>query len=93
MRTRQTMTISLPPAMAEEVERARKIEQRTRSEFIRQALRVYLPRQFPEVLASAEEIRAIEQGRRAIEHGDYITLEEFIHEMDRHPRGTRKKKS
>ncbi len=41
MRTRQTMTISLPPEMIEEVEKVRKAEHRTRSELVREALQAY----------------------------------------------------
>ena len=41
-RTCGTMTISLPPAMLARIERARLEEDRTRSEFVRQAIRVYL---------------------------------------------------
>ncbi len=42
MRTSATTTISLPPGMLREIERARKIEHRTRSELIREAIRAYL---------------------------------------------------
>ena len=53
MRTRQTMTISLPPAMIREVETVRKVENRTRSELIREALRTYFSsRRIREVTAS-----------------------------------------
>ena len=41
-RTCGTMTISLPPSMLARIERARLLEDRTRSEFVRQAIRVYL---------------------------------------------------
>ena len=41
-RTCGTMTISLPPAMLARIEQARLLEDRTRSEFVRQAIRVYL---------------------------------------------------
>jgi len=41
-RTCETMTISLPHAMLARIERARRLEDRTRSEFVRQAIRVYL---------------------------------------------------
>jgi metal-responsive CopG/Arc/MetJ family transcriptional regulator len=36
------MTISLPTAMLAKIELARQAEDRTRSEFVRQAIRVYL---------------------------------------------------
>jgi metal-responsive CopG/Arc/MetJ family transcriptional regulator len=41
-RTRDTMTISLPPAMLAKIERARRVEDRTRSELVREAIRAYL---------------------------------------------------
>ena len=76
MRTSQTMTISLPPAMVKEVERVRKIERRTRSELIREALRAYftLGRTYTPTPA---ELRAIEKGRAAMRRGQYYTLDEF----------------
>ncbi len=40
-RVTETFTISIPPEMAEELERVRKEEYRTRSELIREALRLY----------------------------------------------------
>ena len=40
-RTTDTMTVSLPPAMLEEVDRVCVAEHRTRSELVREALRVY----------------------------------------------------
>lgn len=47
------MTISLPPSMLARIERARRREERTRSEFVREAIRVYLA-----------HVRATERGRR-----------------------------
>ena len=41
-RTTTTITFSLPPEMAEQVQRAVKDEDRTVSEFIREALRNYM---------------------------------------------------
>jgi len=40
-RTTETFTISIPPAMAAELEEIRVREHRTRSELIREALRQY----------------------------------------------------
>ena len=55
-RTCGTMTISLPTAMLAKIEHARQVEDRTRSEFVRQAIRVYLAHSDPE--------------RRFVESGD-----------------------
>ena len=40
-RTTETMTVSLPPAMMEQVDRVCEAEHRTRSELVREALRIY----------------------------------------------------
>ena len=83
MRTREAMTISLPSEMLKEVERVRKLEHRTRSELMREALRAYFSgRRFQEVLASPEEIRAIRRGRAEIREGKYVTLDQLLDEMD-----------
>ncbi|MBI1956721.1 MAG: ribbon-helix-helix protein, CopG family [Acidobacteria bacterium] len=96
MRTRKTITISLPPEMARRVERTRKREQRTRSELVREALRTYFStREFPEETPTATELRAIRRGEAAIQRGDYITLDELRREeeMARRPRRARAKVS
>jgi metal-responsive CopG/Arc/MetJ family transcriptional regulator len=41
MRTIDTLTISLPPAMAKQIEKVQKEEHRTRSELLREAWRRY----------------------------------------------------
>lgn len=76
MRTRRTMTVSLPPEMIKEVEQVRKAEHRTRSELIREALRTYFS--IRRVYAPTRaELRAIEKGRAAVRRGDYFILDEF----------------
>ena len=40
-RTTETMTVSIPPAMMELVDRTCETEHRTRSELVREALRLY----------------------------------------------------
>lgn len=92
MRTRQTITISLPPEMAEQVERTMRAEQRTRSELVREALRTYIAiRQSPEETPTPAELRAIRRGRAAYERGDYINLDELHRKeaMARRPRRAR----
>ena len=42
MRTTQTWTVSLPPRLIKEAERVAKEEDRTRSELVREALRMYI---------------------------------------------------
>ena len=77
MRTRQTMTVSLPPAMLKEFEAVRKAENRTSSELVREALRQYFYSRFPVAGVSREELAAIRRGRAQIRRGEYATLEEL----------------
>jgi len=82
MRTRKAMTISLPPGMVQQVERVRKGEHRTRSELVREALRAYFENRFPVVVPTKAELAAIRQGRAAFRHGDYVSLDELLHDLE-----------
>ena len=82
MRTRQTMTISLPPEMIEKVEKVRRAEHRTRSELVREALRRYFTSRFPIVDASPAELRALRRGRAEHGRGEYVTLDDILHDME-----------
>ena len=94
MRESTTFTVSLPPAMAKEIERAMKAEHRTRSELVREALRIYLAaRLIPAELPTQAEARAYRRGMAAYKRGDSVTLQEYLDGMDRRPRRTRKKVS
>ena len=95
MRTRQTMTVSLPPEMVEELERVRKAEHRTRSELIREALRTYfaLGRTLPMYTPSSRELEAIKKGRAEIRRGEFSTLDDIQLSVGSHPRKARAKKA
>lgn len=93
MRTRQTMTISLPPQMVKEVERMRKVEHRTRSELVREALRAYISGRFTVVRASAAEVRALKRGRREHARGEYVTLDQLLHAMGSRSRPVSRKRA
>ena len=82
MRTRKAMTISLPPGMVRQVERVRKREHRTRSELVRDALRAYLEDRVPVVVPTKAELAAIRRGRAEIKAGNYVTLDELIHDLE-----------
>jgi predicted transcriptional regulator len=92
MRETLTFTVSLPPAMAKQVEQAMKAEHRTRSELVREALRVYLSaRLIPVEHPTAAEARSYGKGMAAYKRGEYVTLGEYIDGMDRRPRRARSK--
>ena len=103
-RTSATFSVSLPPAMASELERVRMKEHRTRSEFVREALRHYIrvadARSVQERVAvlreekpAAEEIAAIEQGSREFREGSFIDLSRLHNELGRRRQQPRSKKS
>jgi len=80
-RTTSTLTISVPPEMLDELERVRREEHRTRSELMREALRVYFSSRIPERAPTAAELRAIRRGRAAFARGDYVALDQLRHEL------------
>ena len=86
MRTTQTMTISMPPEINLELENYRKKHHFTRSELVRYALRYLFYSQFPIYKPTKAEARAIEEGRREIAKGNFITLEELHAKYDRKDR-------
>src|SRR5579864_7656342 len=81
MRTTQTMTVSLPPAMIREFERVRQAESRTRSELVREALRHYFQSRYPMAEPTKAELAAIRRGRAAFARGDSIPLGQLLDEM------------
>ena len=95
MRTRQAMTISLPPEMMKEVERVRKTEHRSRSEVMREALRLYFNPELaariarlPVYTPTKRELRELEKGRRS---KDYVTIDELFRGLVGPRRGPRAK--
>jgi predicted transcriptional regulator len=87
MAIRQTMTVSLPPAMVKEVDRIRRKEGRTRSELIREALRHYSRiEQVPAYRPSARELEEIKKGREEMRKGEYFTLDELRTRLLESPR-------
>jgi len=87
------LKISLPREMAQQVETVRKVERRTRSELVCEALRHYLKRRLRVEVATPAEVKAIERGRRAAARGDTITLAEYVRELETRADESRQKKS
>jgi len=87
--SRRNLSISLPADMVTLVDRAAKLEHRTRSELVREALRAYLGRKIPVVTVSPRERARIARGRREIERGEFVTLDQILHGMDRPARAKR----
>ena len=64
-RTSKTITFSLPPEMAAQVEKVMRVEGRTRSELVREALRTYLEEREWKALFRYGEQRARDLGLTA----------------------------
>jgi predicted transcriptional regulator len=82
MRTTDTMTISLPPGMAKQMEKVRKQEHRTRSELLREAWRQYFESRHGVETPTRTELAAIRRGRAAVKRGEYVTLDQLHNELD-----------
>ena len=93
MRTTDTLTISLPPAMAKQMEKVQKEEHRTRSELLREAWRRYFESRYPVYTPTKAELAAIRKGRAAFKRGDYVTLNQLHNELDSARHQTRTKRS
>jgi predicted transcriptional regulator len=91
MRTTDTMTISLPPAMVKQMEKVQKEEHRTRSELLREAWRQYFESRYAFYYPTRAEAAAIRKGRAEFERGEYVTLTQLHHELDSARQHKRKK--
>ena len=76
--------------MMRDVERVRKTERRTRSELVREALRLYFNPELaariarlPVYTPTAAELRAIQKGRAEITRGEHVTVDELFQHLDR----------
>jgi predicted transcriptional regulator len=91
MRTTDTLTISLPPAMAKQMEKVQKEENRTRSELLREAWRQYFESRYPVYTPTKAELAAIRRGRAEIKHGNFVALQQLLHDLDTSRRRARTK--
>ena len=82
------MTISLPPAMLRQFEEVRKRESRTRSELVREALRMYFEQRYPVVQPTRAEVAALRRGRAAVVRGDVLPLGKFLDGLETSNRRT-----
>lgn len=86
------MTVSLPPAMVRQFEAVRKAESRTRSELVREALRVYFESRYSPVQPTKAELAALRRGRAAFRRGDAVSLGDFLQGLESPTRRPRAKK-
>ena len=72
MRITQTWTVSLPPRLIKEAERVAKEEDRTKSELVREALRMYIEERRWRKLQRATAIKAQALGIKTEEDVDRL---------------------
>jgi len=87
------MTISLPPAMAKQMEQVQKEEHRTRSELLREAWRRYYESRHPVYTPTKAELASIRKGRAEFKRGEYITLNQLHNELESARHQERKKRT
>ncbi len=76
------MAISLPPELLRQFEEVRKRESRTRSELVREALRVYFEQRYPMIQPTTAELAALRRGRAALKRGNSLSLSEFLNGLE-----------
>jgi predicted transcriptional regulator len=91
MRSTQTFTVSVPPAMAAEIDKVRRKENRTRSELVREALRTYIADRYPTAQPTRAEVARVRKGRAEIRRGDFVTLDQLRDVLDSPRRQPRRK--
>ena len=91
MRSTLTFTVSVPPAMAAEIDKVRRKENRTRSELVREALRAYIADRYPTVQPTRAELARIRKGRAEIQRDDFVTLDQLRDVLDPPRRQPRRK--
>jgi metal-responsive CopG/Arc/MetJ family transcriptional regulator len=82
MRTTETLTISLPSAMAKQMERVQKEENRTRSELLREVWRQYFESRHRVYVPTKAERAAIRKRRAEVKRGNFVTLDQLLHRLD-----------
>jgi metal-responsive CopG/Arc/MetJ family transcriptional regulator len=89
-RTKKTVAVSLPQEELVALDRARKRDNLTRAQALREAIRRYVwqdsDRKIPVEDALPDEIEAIEEGQAQIARGEYVLLDDLKHEMGRPPK-------
>ena len=91
MRATDTLTISLPVAMAQQMKQVQKKENRTRSELLREAWRQYFESHYGSYTPSKAELSAIRRGRAEISRGESSTIQDVLHGLDNQHRKTGRK--
>jgi Arc/MetJ-type ribon-helix-helix transcriptional regulator len=77
---KENLSISLPSKVRSQVDRAAKRGKRSRSEVVRDALQLYFKLHgIAGEEPTADERKAIAEGERAYERGEFVSFEEWQH--------------
>ncbi len=68
--------------MVELLDRASRLQHRTRSELIREAVHAYFSRRIPVAEATPEAAREMQRGLEEHAQGAYVTLEQLLHDLE-----------
>src|SRR5215469_1784066 len=92
---KQTIATTLSQEDVAALDRIRREEKLSRAGLVREAIRQYIAgaiRRIPVVDAEPGELEDIARGEASIARGEYVTLEELLHDLDVDRReGSRKK--
>ncbi len=77
------ISVTLPPAVARQVQAASKKNRRSQSQLVREAVELYFARQIQVVEPEADEIEAIAIGKRQLAAGEFVSLTELSRDLDR----------
>ena len=97
-RPKQTVATTLSQEDVAVLDRVRREEKLSRAGLAREAILQYIAgaiRRIPIVDPEPGELEAIARGEAAIAHGEYVTLEELLHDLDidRREGGTKKSRT
>ncbi len=82
----KTVSVTIPDELFESVEAVRRRGQRSRSSIVREAIRDYLSRRrVPVVEATPEELAELEDARREVERGEFVSLAELRDDLGLNP--------
>lgn len=88
----KAVSITLPEAMVEWVDKAAEKEHRTRSDLVRQALRLYLS-DIPIEEPAEDEAAAMKRGKAEIRRGSVVTLDQLRRDLASRRRQVGKKRA
>ena len=76
------ISVTLPLAVARQVQAASKKNRRSQSQVVREALELYFARRIQVVEPEVDEVEAIAVGKRQLAAGEFVTLTDLSRDLD-----------